>query len=40
MKKIIAISAGRSDYDRYYPILNGLKKSKKQNFYLSYTIKL
>ena len=28
-KKILIISAGRSDYDRYYPILSGLKKSRK-----------
>jgi hypothetical protein len=28
-KKIIVISAGRSDYDRYYPILKGLNKKKK-----------
>ena len=28
-KKIILISAGRSDYDRYYPILKGLNKKKK-----------
>ena len=37
MKKIIAISAGRSDYDRYYPILNGLKKSKKAKLFIYLT---
>ncbi len=34
MKKIIAISAGRSDYDRYYPILNGLKNSRKVKLHI------
>ena len=28
MKKILVISAGRSDYDRYYPILEKLEKEK------------
>ena len=28
-KKILVISSGRSDYDRYYPILSSLKKTKK-----------
>ncbi len=29
MKKIFVISAGRSDYDRYYPIISELNKKKK-----------
>lgn len=29
MKKILVFSAGRSDFDRYYPFLNSLKNSKK-----------
>jgi len=33
-KKIFVISAGRSDYDRYYPIINELNKSKKTKLYL------
>lgn len=28
-KKILAFSVGRSDYDRYYPILNEINKNKK-----------
>ncbi len=28
-KKILIISSGRSDYDRYYPILSSLKKTRK-----------
>jgi GDP/UDP-N,N'-diacetylbacillosamine 2-epimerase (hydrolysing) len=36
-KKIIVISAGRSDYDRYYPILKGLNKKKKIKIYLFLT---
>jgi GDP/UDP-N,N'-diacetylbacillosamine 2-epimerase (hydrolysing) len=37
-KKIIALSVGRSDYDRYYPILKVLDNSKKINLYLYLTI--
>ena len=29
MKKIFVLSVGRSDYDRYYPIINELNKYKK-----------
>ena len=29
LQKILVISVGRSDYDRYYPIVNELNKSKK-----------
>jgi GDP/UDP-N,N'-diacetylbacillosamine 2-epimerase (hydrolysing) len=29
MKKILVFSAGRSDFDRYYPFLNSLKNTKK-----------
>ena len=29
MFKLLAFSAARSDYDRYYPILNGLRKHPK-----------
>ena len=37
-KKILIISSGRSDYDRYYPILSSLKKTKKAKLlvYLTY----
>ncbi len=37
-KKIFIISAGRSDYDRYYPIISSLKKTKKAELliYLTY----
>ena len=28
-KKILAFSVGRSDYDRYYPILNEINNNKK-----------
>jgi len=34
MKKIFAISAGRSDYDRYLPILEELNKRSNVNLYL------
>ena len=34
MKKIFVFSAGRSDYDRYLPILNELNKTPKVNLYL------
>ena len=34
MKKIFVISAGRSDYDRYLPILEELKKNTKADLYL------
>ena len=37
-KKILALSVGRSDYDRYYPILKGLNESKKVNLYLYLTM--
>ena len=37
-KKILALSVGRSDYDRYYPILKGLNDSKKVKLYLYLTI--
>ena len=33
MKKIFVFSAGRSDYDRYLPILNELNKTPKVNLY-------
>ena len=29
MRKILVFSAGRSDFDRYYPFLYSLKKTKK-----------
>ena len=29
MKKIFVLSVGRSDYDRYYPILSELNKNNK-----------
>ena len=34
MKKIFVISAGRSDYDRYLPIIEELKKNPKVDLYL------
>ena len=34
MKKIFALSVGRSDYDRYFPILNELKKTSNVDLYL------
>ena len=34
MKKIFALSVGRSDYDRYYPILKELNNSSQVNLYL------
>jgi|TARA_B100001964_G_scaffold244285_1_gene325126 UDP-hydrolysing UDP-N-acetyl-D-glucosamine 2-epimerase len=34
MKKIFVFSAGRSDYDRYFPILDELNKTPKVNLYL------
>ena len=37
MRKILALSVGRSDYDRYYPILKGLNNSKKVRLYLYLT---
>ena len=36
-KKILVISVGRSDYDRYLPIIDGLQKSKKINLSLFLT---
>ena len=33
-KKILTLSVGRSDYDRYYPILDGLHNSKNVKLYL------
>jgi len=33
-QKIIIISVGRSDYDRYYPILDELNKSKKVELFI------
>jgi len=36
-KKLFVISAGRSDYDRYYPIISELNKSKKIKLYLIVT---
>ena len=33
-KKFIIISAGRSDYYRYFPIINELNKSKKAKIYI------
>jgi UDP-N-acetylglucosamine 2-epimerase len=29
MKKILVFSAGRSDFDRYFPFINSLKNTKK-----------
>ena len=37
MKKVKIISAGRSDYDRFYPIINSLNKSKIFKIYLYLT---
>ncbi len=37
MKKIFVISAGRSDYDRYYPIISELNKKKKIKLWLCLT---
>tara|TARA_B100000575_G_scaffold291501_1_gene297601 strand:+ start:3639 stop:4784 length:1146 start_codon:yes stop_codon:yes gene_type:complete len=37
MKKILVISAGRSDYDRYYPIIDKLNKKKNIKLYLFLT---
>ena len=37
MKKILVLSAGRSDYDRYYPIIDALNNHKKINLYLYLT---
>ena len=37
MKKILVISAGRSDYDRYYPILEKLEKRKNIDLHLFLT---
>ena len=37
MKNVIIISAGRSDYDRFYPIINSLNKSKIFKIYLYLT---
>ena len=34
MKKIFVLSAGRSDYDRYLPILEELKKTPNVDLYL------
>ena len=33
-KKILVVSAGRSDYDRFYPILNNLQKTKKAKLFI------
>ena len=37
MKKILVLSAGRSDYDRYYPIISELNKIKKVKLWLCLT---
>ena len=37
MKKIFVLSVGRSDYDRYYPIINELNKYKKVKLFLFLT---
>tara|TARA_Y200000002_G_C22688499_1_gene666960 strand:- start:6595 stop:7734 length:1140 start_codon:yes stop_codon:yes gene_type:complete len=37
MKKILVISAGRSDYDRYYPIISELNKKKRIKLWLCLT---
>ncbi len=37
MKKILVLSAGRSDYDRYYPIIIELNKIKKVKLWLCLT---
>ena len=36
-QKILALSAGRSDYDRYYPIIKKLNNTKNIDFYLFLT---
>ncbi len=36
-KKILALSVGRSDYDRYFPILDSLNNSKKVKLHLYLT---
>ena len=36
-QKILAVSVGRSDYDRYFPILEELNQSKKIKLYLYLT---
>jgi GDP/UDP-N,N'-diacetylbacillosamine 2-epimerase (hydrolysing) len=37
MKKIFVLSVGRSDYDRYLPIINELKQTKKVNLHLIFS---
>lgn len=37
MKKIFVLSVGRSDYDRYYPIISELNKTKKIKLWLCLT---
>lgn len=37
MKKIFVLSVGRSDYDRYYPIISELNKNKKIKLWLCLT---
>ena len=37
MKKIFVLSAGRSDYDRYYSIISELNKNKKIKLWLCLT---
>ena len=37
MKKIFVLSVGRSDYDRYYPIISELNKIKKIKLWLCLT---
>tara|TARA_B100000959_G_C14729153_1_gene520200 strand:- start:160 stop:357 length:198 start_codon:yes stop_codon:yes gene_type:complete len=34
MKKIFVLSVGRSDYDRYYPIIRELNDNRKINLFL------
>ena len=36
-QKIFVLSVGRSDYDRYYPVLNALNNSKNISLYLLVT---
>ena len=36
-KKILVISAGRSDYDRCFPIINNLQNSNKAKLFLYLT---
>ena len=36
-QKILALSVGRSDYDRYYPVIKKLNEIKSVNFYLYLT---